>query len=161
MRITAFLMMLLCLGTVAQAQNGPSTNSSQPDSQTTLNSATTKNSAVKPLADSNCAPGGLNVNTGFQSNGGSGVATFTFTIWQTCGSPWPTSTSNWVTFNYSAETCSPNPEPLLTLITCKVPFTVAANTGVTRQAPVIVAFGSSGTLGRCMLRSTVQLRRFQ
>jgi len=87
------------------------------------------------------------VVTGLPSSGGTWTATWTYTIWSSCGSPILQSNVSWMTPYVYQTACTPSPEPLATLITCTTPYTVAANTGVTRSGNLYVNFGSPGEDG--------------
>ena len=147
MRITMSLIMLLCLGTVAAAQNKPNTNTSQPSAPTSAKSTTvTRNLSVKPETGAYCTPQIMSVNPNvFYTSGGSGTVTYSFTeaYGQICGSPQPVSTGSWIQF-YNNQ-C--NEVGTGVQYNCSTQFTVTQNTGGTRQANVTIPFGSPGTLG--------------
>src|SRR5258708_2826523 len=151
MRITLSLALLVGLTTVSAAQHSK-VQPSQASPQKAEKAVTVRSSANSPQADANCAPGTLTVITNLPSSGGGWSATYTFTIYVTGGSPILQSNVSWIAPANSQTTCSPNPEPLNTLITCTTPYTVAANTGPTRSGTLSVSFGSSGTLSQNVLQ---------
>ena len=131
------------------AQNNK-TQPSQTGSDSAVRTVTAKpNGARRP--DANCNPGSLTVYINLPASGGTWNATYTFSFPSGglgCGSPGLVNANNvsWITINNILQTCSPNPEPPDTIITCTAPYTVAQNTGAERSAPLCVYFGSSGTL---------------
>jgi uncharacterized cupredoxin-like copper-binding protein len=149
MRTIASLILVLCLSTMSVGQNNK-TQPKQTGSDDTVKTITVKPHSVRPL-DANCNPGNLTVYINLPASGGTWNATYTFSFPSGglgCGSPGLVNADNvsWISINNVLQTCSPNPEPPDTTITCTVPYTVTQNTGAERSAPLCVYFGSSGTL---------------
>src|SRR5260370_3065394 len=134
MRITTSLILLLGLSTESAAQD----NKPQPSQTGSQNAQKTK----RKHPQITCSPGTLSVTSPFSSGGGSGVATWSYYS-AYCGSPIPTSTATWISFNDFGTQCNVAGD----LNTCTTPFTVAANTGSTRTGAVIVSLGSFGQDG--------------
>ena len=149
MRLTKSLALLLCLITMLAAQDNR-TQPTQGSSQTKERTVTVRHKGESP-ADANCQPGSLTAITNLPASGGTWNATYTFSFPSGglgCGSPGLVNADNvsWITINNILQTCSPNPEPPDTTITCTAPYTVTQNTGAAREATLSVSFGSSGTL---------------
>ena len=144
-KVLGLLVLLLCLNTISAAQNNK-TQPSQPGAQEKEKIVTSKPKSGGPL-DANCSPGGMSATTGLPSGGGTWTTTWSFTIWTSCGVPLVQTTASWLQPNDGSTICTPNPEPLATLITCRTPYAVSTNTGVTRSGQLFVSFGSSGEDG--------------
>src|SRR5260370_40925077 len=129
MRITTSLILLLGLSTESAAQD----NKPQPSQTGSQNAQKTK----RKHPQITCSPGTLSVTSPFSSGGGSGVATWSYYS-AYCGSPIPTSTATWISFNDFGTQCNVAGD----LNTCTTPFTVAPNTGSTTTAPHEIKMGS-------------------
>ncbi len=108
--VTSLMMLLLCLSTTSAAQDHK-TELTQSASQNREKTVTVSAKVARP-EDSNCQPGTMSATTGLPSGGGTWTATWTFTIFVTCGNPILQSNVSWITPNVSQTTCSPSPEPL-------------------------------------------------
>lgn len=107
-------------------------------------------SVVKPaFGDSYCnVPYPPKADTGLPSGSGYWYLTYYFTNESVngvggCGTPYVSTTVTWMTLYPSTTSCSPNPEPFGTLITCTEEYFAVPNPGPTRSGDITVDFGPS------------------